>query len=93
MAQAATAQQMTVREIKEGSAWEVDSPSGNTYTVRYRGSGDADPEYVALYDCTCPAYTFGRGGVCKHINAVVAWCDAREEAEAEEPWCSNPHQR
>ena len=93
MAQTPTSKQMTVREIEEGALWEVDSPSGSTYTVTYKGSGDADPEYVALYECSCPAYKFGHGGVCKHMQAVIDWCDAREDAEAEEPWCSNPLQQ
>jgi len=53
-------------------AYRVDSDSGKTYTVTYCGSGDGDPDYVAVWECTCPAYKYGRGDVCKHIRAVNA---------------------
>jgi len=53
--------------------------SNSQYRVTYRGSGDADPDYVALWSCTCPAYEHGRGvdsdGCCKHINAVIQATD------------------
>jgi uncharacterized Zn finger protein len=75
-----TARDMVVRELElhpgQQQQFEVDSPSGNTYAVTYEGSGDADPEYVALWSCTCPAYRFGRD--CKHIAAVVAQLDEFE---------------
>ena len=64
---------MEITETETG-VYEVQSTSGKTYTVTYCGSGDGDPEYCALWECTCPAYRFG-GGVCKHINAVSQWCD------------------
>lgn len=60
---------LDIEELEEGSKYHVHSSSGNTYTVRYCGSGDADPEYVALWECNCPAGRHGRD--CKHLNAVV----------------------
>lgn len=42
----------------------------NTYTVTYCGSGDADPEYVALWECTCSASNSIRTGT---------WISVREE--------------
>lgn len=73
---------MEIRQIDdpEGQgheAYQVMSPSGNTYTVRYEGlSGtyDDDPEYDAgRWSCTCPAGRFGRD--CKHLAAVIAYVD------------------
>ncbi len=55
----------------ESNKYLVASSSGRgTYEVTYRGSGDADPEYVALWHCTCPAYKYRRD-VCKHIEMVI----------------------
>jgi uncharacterized Zn finger protein len=68
---------MEITEIESGAVYEVKSESGNTYEVRYCGSGDADPEYVAIWECTCPAYKY-RGGTCKHISAVVNYLDEEE---------------
>ena len=51
-------------------AYAVLSDSGSTYTVRYMGSGDGDSEYVALWECDCPAGKHGK--FCKHIAAVAA---------------------
>jgi len=69
------AKKMKVREADDG-VYEVQSPSGNTYIVTYGGSGDGDPEYMALWSCTCPAAQYGRGvddnGLCKHMRAVIA---------------------
>jgi len=58
------------RRNTEHDSYDVQSPSGNTYVVSYCGSGDADPDYVALWDCTCPAAKFSKG-LCKHMNAVL----------------------
>ena len=66
----ATKREIQITENQNGT-YRVESPSGNTYTVRYCGSGDGDPEYVALWECSCPAYKYGNG-LCKHINAVIA---------------------
>ena len=60
---------ITRRNIEHDS-YDVQSPSGNIYVVSYCGSGDADPDYVALWDCTCPAAKFG-SDLCKHIKAVL----------------------
>lgn len=73
---------MTVREIEDGAEYQVDSDSGNTYTVRYAGCGDGDPEYIALWDCDCPAGKHGRH--CKHVNAVGAFIDAAKAEDAEQ---------
>lgn len=59
---------MEIRETQPGE-YTVVSDSGKTYTVRYGGSGDGDPEYVRLWECTCPAYKYR--GNCKHIQAVI----------------------
>ena len=53
----------------EQQSYAVESESGNSYTVTYCGSGDGDPEYVALWECTCPAGEHGRR--CKHVRAVT----------------------
>jgi len=58
--------------------FSVVSDSGKTYVVTYDGSGDGDPEYVALWSCTCPAYKYHRN-TCKHITAVAEFCDQKEE--------------
>ena len=58
---------MTIEEIN-GNTWEVHSTSGKTYTVKYCGSGDGDPEYIALWECDCPSNQYR--GICKHIAAV-----------------------
>ena len=68
------AQEMEITDNKDGT-YSVQSPSGNTYTVKYCGSGDGDPEFVALWECNCPAGTYR--GTCKHINAVSQFCEAQ----------------
>ena len=53
-------------------AYSVTSSDGRSkYLVKFEGSGDADPEYVAIWSCTCPAYEYHAGKPCKHINAVI----------------------
>jgi len=64
---------MKVKEIA-GGTYEVASESGHTYTVKYCGSGDGDPDYCALWECNCPASKF-RTGICKHIKAVIEFSD------------------
>lgn len=74
---------LLIHEAHEGrhgrAAYQVDSKSGHTYTLQYCGSGDADPDYVALWECTCPAYQFGNGALCKHVQAVNRILDAVED--------------
>ena len=70
---------MTVREMERGAVYEVESESGNTYTVRYAGSGDGDSKYVACWECSCPAGSHGRH--CKHVDAVGAVVDAQDDDE------------
>jgi len=67
-------------EQTRGNTWRVNSDSGGVYTVHYCGSGDGDPEYVALWECTCPAGHYGK--VCKHVHAVSVALDAVEYGEA-----------
>lgn len=55
--------------IEEGARYRVESDSGAVYEITYAGSGDADPDYVGLYKCNCPAGQ--RGKTCKHITAFV----------------------
>ena len=66
-------------EQTSGNSWSVHSDSGGVYTVRYCGSGDGDPDYIALWSCTCKAGNFGR--VCKHITAVSQASDAYDNGD------------
>ena len=59
-------------------AYTVESGSGKTYRVQYCGSGDADPECVSLWECTCSAGEHGK--LCKHMKAVI---DALDETADE----------
>ena len=77
-------------------SYTVDSDSGKTYAVRYCGSGDGDPEMMALWECDCPAGQHGRW--CKHLNAVTAVtndnpCHAgavlRDDADPESVWTAD----
>ena len=68
---------MTITPQTPG-VFRVQSESGHAYTVRYLGSGDGDPEFVAVWECDCPAYQYGHGKLCKHINAVIAYNYAME---------------
>ena len=66
--------ELTVTRRNESrEAYDVISPSGNTYRVGYCGSGDADPDYVALWECDCPAGKHGKS--CKHLSAVLIATD------------------
>ena len=53
-----------------GESFHVESESGAMYEIRYCGSGDADPEYMATWRCSCPGYT--HRGSCKHMRAFLA---------------------
>jgi len=57
-------------EADSRAAYVVQSDSGASYHVRYCGSGDADPEYLAIWDCDCAAGQHGR--TCKHVRAAAA---------------------
>ena len=61
---------MEITETSMGR-YSVKSTSGNIYTVKYCGSDDGDPDYVALWECNCPAGQHGRD--CKHVKAVVQY--------------------
>ena len=63
-------------------AYDVTGSDGRTkYRVAYCGSGDGDPDYVATWSCTCPAYEHRGGKPCKHINAVIAMVDAEADQD------------
>jgi len=66
---------MRVKIVDEGRHYQIESSSGgHWYNVMYQGSGDADPECVALWECDCPAGQHGKP--CKHIDligALTAW--------------------
>ena len=55
--------------IDPGARFAVFSASGQQYEIRYSGSGDADPDYVALWECNCPAGQHGQ--TCKHLTAFL----------------------
>ena len=59
----------TIRVIETGAKFEVKSASGGIYQITYAGSGDADPEFISLWQCNCPAAQ--RGRECKHIRAFL----------------------
>lgn len=59
----------------DGETWRVHSASGHDYTVRYCGSGDGDPEYIAIWECDCPAARYRPNDLCKHIRAVIEFED------------------
>ena len=63
---------MTIRPNATWNEFEVDSDSGNTYSVSYCGGGDEHGD-VRIWECDCRAGQFGK--VCKHIHAVAAYCD------------------
>ena len=59
---------------KEGT-YRVSASNGKrSYTIRYAGSGDADPDYVSLWECDCPAAKY-RTGMCKHAKLVARTAD------------------
>ena len=66
---------MKIKEIQSNGQeqFEVLSDSGKTYTVTYCGSGDGDPEYVALWECNCLAGQ--HGFICKHAKVVADFCE------------------
>jgi len=66
---------MEITTVEDGAIYQVHSESGHTYTVRYCGSGDGDPEYTALWECDCPART----EACRHITAVIDFMDTQDD--------------
>ena len=61
--------QSIIRVVEPGELMEVISASGKTYKIRYCGSGDGDPEYIAIWKCNCPAGSHGHD--CKHMRAFL----------------------
>ena len=45
--------------------------------LTYGGSGDADPEYVSIWDCSC-----GEEIPCKHVDAYYASQEGEMESAA-----------
>jgi len=68
---------MKITVVEAGAKYQIESDSGKTYTIRYSGSGDADPDYVACWECDCPAGQHGRD--CKHMNEFLASGIANQE--------------
>ena len=60
---------MRIRVVEPEQLYDVLSDSGNVYHITYAGSGDADPEYVALWECDCPAAQHGQ--TCKHLKGFL----------------------
>ena len=58
---------MQFTEIERDRTFRVESASGTSYEIAYAGSGDGDPDYVALWECSCPGYQYR--GSCKHVDA------------------------
>ena len=62
--------------------WEkkIVTDKGDQYTIRYEFAEYGPYQYD--YTCTCPAYKFGRGKHCKHIEKYMgercAWNRALE---------------
>jgi uncharacterized Zn finger protein len=56
---------MKITETKS-NCWQVESDSGNTYTVRHRTKLDADGCMYFKWECDCPS----RKHPCKHVVAV-----------------------
>lgn len=69
----------SARDSRGHERFAVQSESGNAYQVTYEGTGGGDAEIVRTWSCTCPAYKYN-GGACKHINAVIEFCNQREGA-------------
>lgn len=50
-----------VKKVLEKKIYKVDGSKGNRYTVTNAND---------IWDCSCPAYGFGRGRECKHIKEI-----------------------
>lgn len=59
---------MEITKIND-DLYKIKSNSGNTYQISYNGSGDADPDYISLWKCNCPAGQHNK--MCKHLKAVL----------------------
>ena len=62
---------MTIERVTD-MKHRIISDSGKIYTVQETADPDGYDENVHLWACTCPAYRFNGGNLCKHINAVIA---------------------
>ena len=56
------------------------SDSNATYRVTYCGSGDDRHFVVRLWECSCPGGQHSK--MCKHVTAVIAYSNAKQEEEA-----------
>lgn len=62
--------EMRIVEINENEFQVPSSDGSKNYTVKYCGSGDADPDYISLWECNCPAGQHGK--TCKHVKLVAS---------------------
>ena len=62
----------TVTPDDAGNKYLIEGPRGQ-HTVEYCGSGDADPDYVAIWSCTCLSRK-----TCKHIDMVSEYISLDE---------------
>ena len=71
---------MKLTEHDNGNRYTVKSDSGNTYTVKYAGCDpDEYDENIRLWECDCPAGSFGK--TCKHIKAISVFIADQVEGE------------
>ncbi len=62
----------TIADNLRGRQWVVVGSNGHTYTVRQHAADGG-------WTCTCPAFGYGHGAPCKHINEIqVAECIMEE---------------
>ena len=67
---------MELKISNRGEKFSVTADSGKIYEIKYCGCGDGDPEYIATWQCSCPAGSHGKD--CKHIKAFFAWLDKND---------------
>ena len=53
------------------AAWSVMAASGHAYDVCLTAED--------IWDCTCPAFVYGRGKLCKHCTALKERFTANQE--------------
>lgn len=74
---------VTLWSCMQNEAWSttVHGSDSAVYTVRWAYQFSGDVQYK--YECTCPAFKFGKGKECKHILKV---CGQRCNWTGTEPW-------
>jgi len=64
------------------TAYSVLSSDGKRrYTVRVNNPMEIDPDYATVWECDCPAGTYGRD--CKHVGLAIEASRAEDAAEDE----------